>query len=402
MVVGNVGFALAQAGILSVLAQLGDATVVGEFTLALAVVTPTMMFAQLRMRDVVATDASEEHPFTAYLALTVAASLVAVVAAVGIGFFLDGPGPVVWVVFAWALARGAESLNLIVYGLEQQRGDMSRVGKSMIARGVLSVAFVGVTYAVTRHLALSAAAAAVAYLIVFFGYDIRGSYRTIETRGYRPDWRQLGKLAMTGVPLGAFALLTSLNDNIPRLLLNANHSKAVLGVFGAFGFVILGGSSITRALGQTAAPRLGAAFAARSGADFRRQLIGVSAAAIALGIASLVGAITIGKPVLRIIFGPEFAAYSADFTLVVAYAGLLFLASPLTVALIAARRYRIQLAIQIASVLAISVVGFILIPGHAIRGAAIALIASGVIRVGASAAVLIGTIRSMEVSRDAG
>lgn len=396
MVVGNLSFAVAQAAILSVLAHLGGPAVVGEFTVALAVVTPTMMFAQLRLRDVVATDAGGERPFHDYLTLTATTSVIAVIVAVGIGLMVDGPGPVAWVVFAWAIARGTEALSLIVYGLQQQRGEMSRVGKSNIARGLLSVVFVGTTYAVTEHLAWSVGSAAVAYLIVFVAYDTRGAYQYLDRTGYRPNWRRLGSLALRSIPLGAFALLTSLNDNIPRLILNETHGKAILGIFGAFGFVVLGGSSITRALGQAAAPRLGASFAAGDSEGFRRQLVGLAGIAGGIGAFALLAAVTIGEPMLRIAFGTEFAAYSNDFVLVVVYASLLFLASPLTVALIAARRYRAQLLIQIASVVAIAIVGLTAIPQYGIRGAALALIASGLVRVIASSTILARSIHSLE------
>lgn len=397
MVIGNVSFATTSWLVLSILAHGGGAIAVGEFALAVAVTTPIMMFAQMRLRDVVATDATGEHPFSDYLTLTALNAAAAIPVVMIVAWLLEGWTPLLWTVLAWATARGIESLSLILYGLEQQRDEMSRVGRSMIARGVLAVILVAVVYSLTHRVALAAAAIAAAYAVVLVLYDARGTFREIlKIDGIqRPRWRSLRTLALGALPLGVFALLTSLNDNIPRLLLNGTHGMAALGVFGAFGFIIVGGSTVTRALGQAAGPRLAGALAKDDATLFRTQLLSLLGVAIGLAVLALVLAAIFGAVFLRLAFGSEFAAHQSDFMLVVFYAGLLFMASPLTVALIAARRYRAQMVIQIAAVASVLVVGIVAIPALGITGAALSLIAGGTIRVCASGLLLTVVVAKM-------
>lgn len=407
MVAGNVSFALTLWLVLAVLARGGGAENVGEFVLALAITTPIMMLAQLRLRDVVATDAGRERPFSSYLTLTAITAALGIVISVGLALLLEGPGPLIWIVLAWAIARGIESLSLILYGLEQQQDEMSRVGRSLIARGVLAVVLFAIVFRATQEVAWAAAAIAVAYAIVLVGYDLRGAFRSTVVRDHhaqnstsRLKAHRLRALVLVGLPLGFVALLTSLNDSIPRLLLNESHSKAALGVFGAFGFIVVGGSMFTRSLGHASGPRLGAAVADGDGTRFRTQLLGLTRVALLWGVLAIVGAAVLGRFFLAIVFGEEFAEHHGEFVLIMIYAALLFLAAPFTVALIAARRYRSLLAIQAVAVAAVFITGMVAIPPLGVLGAVFALIAGGTVRVLAMAALLAVVARSLEGGRE--
>src|SRR5271157_5932336 len=65
---GNVVYSRSQWGMLMVLAKLGSPEMVGQFALGLAVTTPIIMFANLQLRGVQATDARREYRFGHYLA----------------------------------------------------------------------------------------------------------------------------------------------------------------------------------------------------------------------------------------------------------------------------------------------------------------------------------------------
>src|ERR1043165_9211480 len=66
---GTIIYAGCQWGMLVALAKLGDAEMVGQFALALAVTAPVLMFTNLQLRSVQATDARKDYAFGDYLAL---------------------------------------------------------------------------------------------------------------------------------------------------------------------------------------------------------------------------------------------------------------------------------------------------------------------------------------------
>ena len=57
---GNVLYGACQWAILSVIAKLGNTSIVGEYTLGLAVSAPVFMFSNLQLRSVQATDVRAE------------------------------------------------------------------------------------------------------------------------------------------------------------------------------------------------------------------------------------------------------------------------------------------------------------------------------------------------------
>ena len=82
--VGNVVYAASQWGILTVLAKLGSPEMVGQFALGLAIAAPVVMFTNLQLRGVLATDARDEYRFGDYLALRLCATLLAMLTISGL------------------------------------------------------------------------------------------------------------------------------------------------------------------------------------------------------------------------------------------------------------------------------------------------------------------------------
>src|SRR3954469_7592651 len=74
---GNVVYAGCQWGMLMVLAKLGSPERVGQFALGLAVTAPILMFSNLQLRAIQATDARREYRFGHYLALRLATTALA-------------------------------------------------------------------------------------------------------------------------------------------------------------------------------------------------------------------------------------------------------------------------------------------------------------------------------------
>jgi len=66
---GNVIYAACQWGILVVLAKLGSPKMVGQFALGSAITAPVIMFTNLQLRAVQATDAKDEYSFGDYFSL---------------------------------------------------------------------------------------------------------------------------------------------------------------------------------------------------------------------------------------------------------------------------------------------------------------------------------------------
>jgi len=67
-----------------VLAKLGSPSIVGQFTLGLAVSAPVFMFTNLQLRAVQATDVNVEHGFANYFTLRLLATLLGLIVVVAL------------------------------------------------------------------------------------------------------------------------------------------------------------------------------------------------------------------------------------------------------------------------------------------------------------------------------
>lgn len=127
----------------------------------------------------------------------------------------------------------------------------------------------------------------------------------------------------------------------------------------------------------------------------RQRIRGLTVVASLIGALALILALTVGESFLDLAFGPEFAAYAAEFSWMAVYAWMVLVFAGWTVTLLAARKFKQQLYIQIATVLVVFISGLVLIPSYGLMGAVESLLAGGVVRLVLTAAVVRGVIRAV-------
>jgi len=93
---GNLIYAACQWGMLVVLAKLGSPEMVGQFTLGLAVTAPVIMFTNLQLRGIQATDAKGDYVFSDYLGLRLIGTGLALLIIAGITLKADIAGRLRW------------------------------------------------------------------------------------------------------------------------------------------------------------------------------------------------------------------------------------------------------------------------------------------------------------------
>ena len=180
---GNVVYAGAQWGLLVVLAKLTNPETVGRFALGLAVTTPIIVFSQLQLRGVQATDARSEYDFGHYLALrlaTTAAALCVIAAVAGWGGYGRNAA---LVILAVGLSKAIESITDVVYGLLQRRERMDRIARSRIIKGILSLGVMGGVVWISGNLFFGVLALAATWGAVMATYDLRNARLTLREQG---------------------------------------------------------------------------------------------------------------------------------------------------------------------------------------------------------------------------
>jgi O-antigen/teichoic acid export membrane protein len=395
---GNLIYVSCQWGMLMAIAKLGDPEMVGQFALGLAITAPIVLFANLGLRQVQATDTTHHYSFGDYFGLRLITTSLALVGIVLISL-VAGYGPETGlVILIVGLAKAFESLSDVFYGRLQQRERMDLIAKSMMIKGFLSLAMLSVSIYVTRSILWGVVSVAAAWASVFFFYDllVNRSVNTYEkpANSYLallPRFRTslLTRLAWLSLPLGIVATLMSLNTGIPRYLMEFYLGERELGIFGAMAYTVVAGNVVVGALGHSSSPRLARYYASGDNQRYFALLFGMIGMGVLLGLVGVLVSVVAGRWLLTLLYTPEYAEHADAFVWIMIAGAVSYGASLGGFGIVAARYFRLRIPLLVSTVVATLFASMVLIPKMGILGGAVGMtIGMGVQSVGVATVLL--------------
>jgi O-antigen/teichoic acid export membrane protein len=390
---GNAAFAACQWGMIVALAKFGNSFMVGQFSLGLAIVTPVLMAANLDLRAVQATDAHRQYRFSAYLRLRIRLTLAALAAIGAIAWFGRYHRGTAAVILAVALAKGVETLSDIHYGLFQLNDRLDQTGRSMILRGVLSVAAMSCAIYLIHSVFWACIWVALAWAAALLLFDVRrGRLLVASTEVPRAPERGsalgLARLLSIAWPLGMVTTLAAINLNMPRYFVHAQMGERQLGIFSAMAYATVALTLVGDSLANSAIPRLSRLYAGGELAAYRTLIFRLLAIGCVIGLSALAIARGCGAWLLRMIYNADYAAHAQVFALLVAAAALHFAASMLTAGITSARCFRIQVPLYLLVAGATAWGCARWSPSLGLTGAALGVVCGGAVRLLLAGAVL--------------
>ena len=408
---GHLVYAASQWGMLVLLAKLGSPEMVGQFTLGLAVTAPVIMFTNLQLRQIQATDAKGEYVFSDYLGLRLIATALGFLIIAGITLKAGYRWETSLVILAIALAKAFEAISDVFYGLIQQHERMDRIAIALMIKGPLSLLLLGIGVSLTGSVVGGSIGLAVAWGLVLFGWDLRNGKLILNNSSQGreredllvadaepansqnplyPRWegKTLGKLVLLALPLGLVMMLISLNTNIPRYFLERYLGERELGIFSAISYLMVAGNMIVSALAQSASPRLAKYYAAGNSTAFRTLLLKLVGVGLMLGAGGVFVAVVAGRPILTLLYKPEYADRSDLFAWLMVAAGIGYVSSFLGYGITAARYFQVQIPLFALVTGASGLACLWLIPTMGVQGAVIALIVGAIVQAVFSFAVI--------------
>jgi len=386
--IGGVVYQASQWGWLVVLARTASQQRVGEFILALSLTAPIIILSQLQLRSIQAIDATRERPFGLYLSLRIVSTLVALLIIVGIAI-LTSSGTETIVIILVGIAKGFESLSDAYHGLMQQNERLDLMAKAKMIKGPVSLVALALLVYLTGSIVWGLLGLIAVWAALLFLYDIPNTIHITRTDPMATeDWLKarwdrsaIIRLAWTALPLGVVMMLASLHANVPRYAVDYFLGPEMLAIFGAMVYFIAVGKMVVNSLTYSSSPRLGQYYAAGMARAFTRLVIKLAVTGAGLGVAGMLLVAVLGKELLTIFYGPEYASAAHVFVWLMGAEGLGFVAMFLGSALTAARYFRIQLPLQIVTVGTTAVASLVLVPPLGLVGAALAVLAGVSVRV---------------------
>lgn len=412
---GNVVYAGCQWGMLIVLAKLGSPEMVGQFTLGLALTAPVLMFTNLNLRNLQATDAKESFRFIDYLGLRLISTGAALAVIVVIPFIAKYSWNTTCVIWLIGLAKALESISDIIYGLFQHHELMDRIAKAMILKGPLSLFLLGIGVYLSGNVIWGIVGLLTAWAIILLVYEvwsaiqILGQFALSQQGGNIPlvanlkkwafpkwHWKTLFSLTYLALPLGFVMMLISLNANIPRYMIEQSIGTRELGIFSALSYLMVAGDLVLSALGQSASPRLAKYYVSGNRSGFCNLLLKLVGIGTLLGAIGIVLALVGGKALLTILYGSEYADHKDVFIFLMIAAGINYVARFLGSAMTASRYLNVQIPIFLSMTATSALACWYLIPIFGLKGAALALIFAAIVQVLITSGVIVHAVSKLQ------
>jgi O-antigen/teichoic acid export membrane protein len=355
------------------MAKLGTPAMVGQYALGLAITAPIFMLTNLQLRGIQATDAKNEFSFNNYVGLRFISSLCSILVISLILLFGSFTFEATIVIFLLGLEKGVRSISDVIFGLFQKHERMDLVGISLLIKGPLSLVIMGCLLWVSESIFISLTGLIVAWFLVFLFIDLKMTYLYDN---FIPNFnlKKLWKLLCLSLPLGIVMMFVSLNANSPRFFVEYFLGTDILGYFAAIAYIMVAGSTVVNALGQSISPRLSRYYVNGNKNAYISLLVKLVSVSIFFLFIALILVHIWGEEILTILYEPSYGKYAHIFSLITIAAGVGFIKTFLGYGLTAARFLKVQPIITLLAVLVGVVACILLIPGFGLIGAANAMI----------------------------
>lgn len=369
LVGGNFIFAFSQWGILIFFARMTNQENLGQYALALAIVTPIFAVGNLQLRPLYILDVNSEqkYTYTHFYYLRLICSFIALACCLVLGLFFNVS---ILVLLLVGLLKFFESYSDIIYAYYNAHDQTQLISKSLFLKGTLSVLAVAVgLYLFDFYTALILFL--IVYLVVWLFIDNLYIQKTQEIKKMSLD---LG-IMKSAIPMGISLGIVTLQSNIPRLFLDQYASIEAVGIFTVLSYFIIVGSIFINSICQYLSPRLTHAWN-HNRAYFKKLLSMALLVAGGLGLIAIFLSYFMGEFVLKLVYGAEYVAYTDAFVLTMVAGFILYLATVLGYTLTAIGFIKQQVYL-FSIVLVFSVlVSYLCIPEYGVVGGIYTLMVS--------------------------
>ena len=381
---GNLISGASQVLVLVLIAALTNTTAVGEYALAVAIVNPLIALGNMQLRSVQASDSRNDYAISLCLITRlITTGIVALLVVSYAGW--QNEGVLLSVLVAVLLTRGLVSISDVLYGAMQRHERMDFIAKSQVLSMCLQVFALATVLSLTGRLVPACYAMALAAFIVIWTYDRPRAKLVGMQRARKPSHRLVSGLAIRrlvwfALPLGFVTGVVTVTANIPRYALGLvvdHHAVGVFAILACPGLIL---QQSALALSQASLPRFGLCCRQLDVRGFTRLLTRVVLINASAGATAVVLSFLFGRMLLSRVFGEEFAQYHSVF-LFVTIAFAINSVGALGGVLTAARRFRTQFAISVATLTVMVWASFVWIPTEGLMGAALAFVLAVSVRV---------------------
>lgn len=369
LVGGNFIFAFSQWVILILLARMTTQGNLGQYALALAIVTPIFAVSNLQLRPLYILDFNsvKKYDYSLFYYLRLVFSVLAFIICIVAANFSNVLLPVLIVV---ALLKFFESYSDIIYAYYNAHDKTRLISKSLFFKGVFSV------FAIFLGLYFFGFYTALILFLLVYGivWLLLDNLYILKTKELRKRSLDLS-IMKSAIPMGISLGLVTLQSNIPRFFLDRFYGVESVGIFTVLSYFIIVGGIFINSICQYLSPRLTRAWN-NDLHEFKKILFAAQTVSCFLGFSAIVFCYFFGEFLLNFIYGSKFITYGAELKLVMLAGLVLYISTVLGYTLTSIGFVKKQVYLFAIVLLIVLMSCYFLIPLYGVKGGILSLIIS--------------------------
>ena len=369
--VGNMVGAFIKWLLLILIVRFTNPEMVGYYTFAIALTSPVMLFAnmRLRLRYVVEDDLYFKDLKKLRLILDVLCTVIIIL--ITVIFLRD----YLLITLLISISKVLDLRSDLLYGILQKSEDFKVISLMMIGKNSLIITLFGISIVLTKNLYISIVCQIIAQIVWLLLIENQAQKRINESNYIKSDKKIIFSIFIAGLPLGIVQLLNSYNILIPRYVIEKYLSLEAVGIFASISYILTIIGIFMNALSQNFIVSVKRDVANNNFGKVKKFVNQNSLlAALVLGGISILSTYFFGGFFINLVYGEAYARHS--FILVIISISIIFnfLTWMYDTALMALKIYNFQLIISITPLILSIIVSFISIINFGLLGAAWAIV----------------------------
>ena len=400
---GSFGYAVCQWMILTIIAKLGTPSILGEYSLGLAITAPVIMFLNFQLRYLLATDTKNIFFVKTYFITRVFSSIIAFFLIFFIATCCSFSINTNYIIILLGLSKSIESISDISFGFFAKYDKFDLIAKSVILKGIISTLVFYFIMKKYHELIYACVSIVVTWGCILMLYDIKQMKKIINAKNInltieKLQYSECLKLICYSFPLGIVMMIMSVNFNLPKYFIKTMLSEKELGIYSALVYFSVVGLTVIRAISNSVNTKLAKVYNEKDIVKFKNLLINLIVFILFLGLICVLSSIVFGEKILAIFYTIEYSKSKNIFIMIMIASVFMFYSSLLESILVTTRNFKIQIVNHISKFIISGVFCWIFIKKFGIIIAPLSMLLGGILSSVIYTLVLLKTTKRLLLS----
>ena len=347
-----------------IVTRINGIEVAGYFSYAFVISNIFLVVASFGGRGFQITDAKNEFSDNLYKRFRIITTIVSLVLFMSLFLLFKYPSYKYLVIILLIMTKAFESISDVYYGILQKNNELSKVGKSLFFKSILSVSLFLIIEILFKNLYLAIVSWIVVDILFLVFYDRRKSLIYKENKKENNDYI---KILKTISFFFGFAFLSAFLANIPRYFVDGFLTDKMQGIFGILIMPATMISLLTTFILQPFSVKL-SNLNKDSLTEFKKLSLKIFTYISLISFACIVISYLIGIPILNLTYGINLDGYRIHLLLVMVGAYFLAVNSFLSLIYTIKRKLKYQFTIYLISAIISCIISYFLVKNFGFMG----------------------------------